>query len=95
MPRLQKLHEEYGPKGFSVVGIATDEEGAKLVTPAVAKLKVKYPILLTEPSTWKNYDVETLPALFLIDRNGQIVQRFGGNTEHKQIAEAVRKLVGE
>lgn len=95
MPRLQKLHEEYGPKGFSVVGIATDEEGAKLVAPAVAKLKVKYPILLTEPSTWKNYEVETLPALFLIDRNGQIVQRFGGNTEHKQISEAVRKLVGE
>jgi thiol-disulfide isomerase/thioredoxin len=95
MPRLQKLHEELGPKGFSVLGVATDEEGAKLVAPAVAKLKVKYPILLTEPSTWKNYQVETLPALFLIDRSGQIVERFGGNTDHKKIAAAVRKLVGE
>jgi len=95
MPRLQKLHEAYGARGFSVVGIATDEEGAKLVAPAVARIKVKYPILLSDPSAWQNYGVESLPALFLIDRKGQIVQRFGGNVDHKAVAEAVRKLVTE
>lgn len=95
MPRLQKLHEEYGPRGFSVIGIATDEEGEKIVAPTARRTKVKYPILLTDANAWKSYEVETLPALFLIDRNGQIVQRFGGNVDHKAVAEAVRKLVGE
>lgn len=95
MPRLQKLHQEYGARGFSVLGIATDEEGAKVVAPVATRTKVKYPILLTDPQAWKNYGVETLPALFLIDRQGQIVQRFGGDVDYKVVAEAVRKLVGE
>ncbi|MCC2670375.1 MAG: Redoxin domain protein, partial [Armatimonadetes bacterium] len=37
MPKLQKLHDQHAAKGFSVVGVATDEEGSKVVAPAVAK----------------------------------------------------------
>jgi glutathione peroxidase-family protein len=37
--------------------------------------------------------VETLPALFLIDRSGQIVKRFGGGTDHKTIEREVERLL--
>jgi peroxiredoxin/YHS domain-containing protein len=95
MPKLQKLHETYGPKGFTMLGIATDEQGAQIVAPMVAKTKVKYPILISDATAWKKYGVSTLPALFLIDREGRIVKQFGGATEHKTIEREVAALLGE
>jgi peroxiredoxin len=95
MPKLQKLSEKHASRGLAVIGIATDEEGAKVVAPMVAKTKVKYPILVSDEAAWKNYGVETLPALFLIDRKGQIVKRFGGKTDPKAVEEAVEKLLAE
>jgi thiol-disulfide isomerase/thioredoxin len=94
MPKFQKLHDELGPKGFAVLGIATDEEGLPKVAPAVKKIKVQYPILISDEDTWKAYNVETLPSVFLIDRKGQVVKRFGGQTEPKTIEAEIRKLVG-
>lgn len=95
MPKLQKLNDQYAAKGFAVVGIATDEEGAKKVAPAVARIKVKYPILLANPAAWEQYEVHELPALFLIDRQGQIVKRFGGKSAHKTIEQEVAKLLAQ
>lgn len=93
MPKLQKLNDQYAGKGFAVLGLATDEEGAPKVAPAVAKIKVKYPILIANPAAWQQYDVQELPALFLIDRQGQIVKRFGGKTAHKTIEQEVTRLL--
>jgi peroxiredoxin len=95
MPKLQKLHDQYGPNGFAVLGIATDEKGASVVAPVVARAKVRYPILLANEAAWTNYNVTTLPTMFLIDRTGQIVQQFGGNTDHKTVEGEVRKLVAQ
>ncbi len=94
MPKFQKLHDELGPKGFAVLGIATDEEGLPKVAPAVKKIKVQYPILISDENTWRDYNVETLPSMFLVDRKGQVVKRFGGQTDHKTIEAEIRKLVG-
>ena len=94
MPKFQKLHDELGPKGFAVVGIATDEEGLPKVAPVVKKLNVRYPILISDEAAWKNYGVTTLPAMFLIDRKGTMVKRFGGEADHKTIEAEIRKLVG-
>jgi peroxiredoxin len=93
MPRLQKLHDEHAAQGFSVIGIATDEGGAKVVAPVVAKKKVTYPILISNEAAWKDYGVTALPAVFLIDRQGQIVKQFGGGTDHKTIEREVEKLL--
>jgi peroxiredoxin/YHS domain-containing protein len=95
MPKLQKLHEQQSAKGFSVIGIATDEGGAKVVAPVAAKTKVKYPILISDANAWKDYGVETLPAVFLIDRTGQIVKRFGPGVEHKTLEAEVLALLAK
>lgn len=95
MPKLQKLNDQHAAAGFAVLGIATDEEGAKLVAPVAAKTKVKYPILISDTAAWKDYGVTTLPALFLIDREGRIVKQFGGGTEHKTIEQEVQRLLAQ
>ena len=96
MPALQKLHDKYSAKGFSVVGISIDEEGAKKVKPFLAKRKFTYPILLdldTKSPVWKAFGVHGVPALFLIDRNGQIVRQWTGKVNHKEVEKSVAELV--
>jgi glutathione peroxidase-family protein len=93
MPKLQKLNDKYAEKGFGVVGIAIDEKGAETVRPMVEKKKVSYPVLLGTEAAWTAYNVKSLPALFLVDRQGRIVKQFGGGTDHRTIEQEVRQLV--
>lgn len=96
MPEMQKLHDKYADTGFSVIGISIDEEGIKKVKPFLAKRKFTYPMLLdtnTKAPVWKAYGVHGVPALFLIDRAGQIVQQWTGKIDSKVVAKAVTELV--
>lgn len=96
MPDLQKMQEKYAEKDFSVIGVSVDVEGAKKVKPFLAKRKFTYPILLdsnAKTPAWKAFGVHGVPALFLIDREGQIVQQWTGKINHKEVAKAVAQLV--
>jgi thiol-disulfide isomerase/thioredoxin len=96
MPALQKLHDKYSGMGFSVVGVSIDEEGAKKVKPFLAKRKFTYPILLdldTKSPVWKAFGVHGVPALFMVNRNGQIVRQWTGKVNHKDVEKAVAEQV--
>lgn len=96
MPDMQKLQERYAEQGFSVVGVSIDEEGAKKVKPFLAKRKFTYPILLdmdTNAPTWKGFGVHAIPAAFLVNREGQIVQQWTGKPNAKEIEKAVAALL--
>lgn len=96
MPDMQKLHEKYAARGFSVVGVSIDEEGAKKVKPFLAKRKFTYPILLdtdTKNAVWKAFGVHGIPVVFLIDKTGQIVQQWTGKINKSEIEKAVEALM--
>ncbi len=91
MPALQQLHDRFSPKGFSVLGISTDANGAKHVPPFLTKHKISYPIFLdsTDEPAWEKYKVKVLPMLFLIDRKGQIVQQWTGEVDPQELERAI------
>ena len=96
MPDLQKLYAQNVDKGFSVVGVSIDEEGAKKVKPFLAKRKFTYPMLLdadAKAPVWKAFGVHGVPALFLIDSTGHIVQQWTGKVNHKVVEQAVTELL--
>lgn len=95
MPALQKLHAQFAAKGFSVVGISTDENGKKVVEPFINKHKITYPILLDaeENPAWEAYKVKVIPMMFLVDRKGQIVKQWVGETDMKEVENAVVLLL--
>jgi len=97
MPALQKLHEAFASKGFSVVGNSIDENGKKKVGAFIAKHKIAYPILLDadENPAWEAYKVKVIPAMFLIDRRGQIVKQWIGEADFKEVESAVASLLGK
>jgi peroxiredoxin len=96
MPDLQKLHDKNASKDFSVVGISIDEEGAKKVKPFLARRKFTYPMLLdtdAKAPVWKAFGVHGVPALFLINREGRIVNQWTGKVNHRDVEKAVAELV--
>ncbi|GAB4464963.1 MAG: hypothetical protein OHK0029_35290 [Armatimonadaceae bacterium] len=91
MPELQALHTRFAPtEKFSVVGISLDEEGAKKVSPFLARQKTKYtyPMLLDSGDTWQKWGVKGLPSLLLV-KDGQILHHWTGKIDPKEVEKVV------
>ncbi len=71
MPLMEKLYQSYKAKGFSVVAISLDKEGAAVVAPFVREKKLTYPVLL-DPALKgaRQFGIVGLPATFLISPDG-------------------------
>lgn len=94
MPDMQKLHTQYAAKGFTVVGISIDDEGAKKVSPFLAKSKVKftYPILLDSGDIWKQWSVKSIPSVMLV-KDGQIIKHWSGKIDVKEIEMTIKETL--
>jgi cytochrome c biogenesis protein CcmG, thiol:disulfide interchange protein DsbE len=95
IPELQKLHDQYTPRGLEVIGVSVDESGAESVRSFVAdQKKMTYPIVLDAAGTIANLlETTVLPTSVLVDRNGKIVwKKYGaimeGDAELKKAIEA-------
>ena len=95
MPEMMKLHEKYGAKGFTVIGVSIDEDGAKSVRPFLEKRKITYPIVLDGSKAWKAWGVRAIPAVFLVDKEGNIVRQWTGNADKKELERAIEELISK
>jgi thiol-disulfide isomerase/thioredoxin len=78
MPALEKLHEEYGPKGLQVLGINIDEDPSG-VAQFAHDIGVSYPVLLGGSTGVDNrYGVSGIPAFLLLDRRGRAADSWVG-----------------
>jgi cytochrome c biogenesis protein CcmG/thiol:disulfide interchange protein DsbE len=99
IPWLIDMQAKYGAKGFTVLGVAMDEEGKSIVAPFVAKqrfdvngqqLPMSYPILIgTDDASDKFGGILGYPTSFLISRDGRQVVRFQGLKSYDEIAKAI------
>jgi thiol-disulfide isomerase/thioredoxin len=99
IPSLIDLQNQYASKGFTVVGIAMDEEGKSVVAPFVAKelydvkgqkLHINYPILLGSDEAGDKFGgILGYPTSFLISRSGTQIMKFQGPPDLDVIAQAI------
>jgi len=99
IPWLIAMQNKYGPKGFTVLGIAMDEEGKSVVAPFLdkerfdvegQKLPMNYPILLgTDEAADKFGGILGYPSSFVISRDGKIVTKFQGLKSEDELTEAI------
>ena len=95
--------------GLRVLGIALDEAGGKVVRPFYQKLKITYPMLADPPSgaapvgilmttkdMKKQYGIQEIPVVYLVDATGTIIHgHVGFKEEHiAELEAAVKSLVG-
>lgn len=73
LPQLNLLHTKYRASGLVVLGVNVDTD-AKQAGKLAAKLGVTFPVLIdtAEKEVSKLYDLNAMPATFLIDREGQL-----------------------
>jgi len=73
MPLMDKLYQAYKAKGFVIVAISLDREGAAVVEPFVKEKKLTYPVVL-DPTLQgaREFGVRGIPATFLIGPDGFI-----------------------
>jgi thiol:disulfide interchange protein DsbD len=83
IPEFNKMHEEL--KDVQIVGIEMGEEGMEAVKPFLEKNPMKYTVGIGTGS------MDQLPVTVVLDRNGNLVQRFDGLTSSNDIKAAITK----
>ena len=96
LPHFKELYETYRSKGFEIIGVALDQQGASVVKPFVEENEIEYPILVGNPTVAASYGgVSSLPTTFVIDRQGKVYKKYIGYipkaTFEKDIAALLNK----
>jgi peroxiredoxin len=97
IPYFNDLYSEYKKDGLEVIGISLDRGNPDGVQKLLDKMGVKYVNLMGNDEIVEIFSnipgmgpIQGIPITFLIDRKGQICQRFVGLT-HKRVFEAAIK----
>jgi thiol-disulfide isomerase/thioredoxin len=100
IPWLIEMQQKYAGRGFTVVGIAMDESGKKVVDPFVANTEfdvngkkelMNYPIMIGNLDVAEKFGgLFGYPTSVLISRNGKIVKRFIGLVSESDIEDAIK-----
>ncbi len=100
IPWLVELQDKYAGRGFTVVGVAMDEEGKSAVAPFVQKERFKvggtphsmnYPIVLGNDATADKFGgLLGFPTSVLISKDGRVVKRVDGLVSYDEIERAIQ-----
>jgi cytochrome c biogenesis protein CcmG/thiol:disulfide interchange protein DsbE len=99
IPWLIEFQKKYGPRGFTVLGVAMDDEGKKVVKPYVQKERfdvggqqeaMNYPILIGNDAAVEKFGgLIGYPTSVLISRDGRQVKKILGLVDHDRIAKDI------
>ncbi len=88
IPWMIGFQQKYAGKGFTVLGVAMDDEGKSVVAPFVqskmfdvdgTKMNMNYPIVIGDDEIAQKFGgLLGLPTSFLVSRDGKIVKRHLG-----------------
>lgn len=82
MPTLEALYQRYKDRGLTVIGVAGDKQGKKIVEPFVEDFGMSFPVLLDNNHRVNDqYRIRGIPAVFLVDRQGRIAGKLVGGAD--------------
>ncbi len=96
IPHLNSLQEKYLDKGLVVMGITIDEnEYIANIRNFVEEKGIRYKILFSDSLTSKLYNVNTIPTIYLLDKDQKIVNRYLGYYPgmEEKISKNIEKLL--
>jgi thiol-disulfide isomerase/thioredoxin len=96
IPGFVELQKAYADRGLAIIGASVDEEGAEVVKPFMAKMKINYTIVLADEKIQKDLGgIEGFPTTFLIDRAGRIAVQHLGYADKAEFEGAINRLLKE
>lgn len=97
IPSLLRLNARHGGKGFQILGLSIDDNGQKELRSFAREMKLTYPVAMADDDLQAAYGVRSVPVMFLINRKGQIIERYMGYAEEyeKEIETAILRALAE
>jgi thiol-disulfide isomerase/thioredoxin len=99
IPWLIEMQEKYGAKGFTVLGVAMDEEGKSAVAPFLEKerfdvngqkLPMGYPIVLGNDAVADKFGgLLGYPTSYLISKDGKILKKEQGLINYEELTKEI------
>lgn len=75
IPNLKKLHEQFGDKGLTVLGVATWDKPEDTMK-AIDELGITYPQIINAQSiSSEAYDFKGIPMIILFDKEGRVLYK--------------------
>jgi peroxiredoxin len=92
MPKLDQLYQGHRQQGFIVFGLS--DESVDVQQTFLKQVPVTYPLLTLSKGIPDLYrDIARYPAIFLIDRQGQLQPAPGPDQPFEQVESAVDSLL--
>jgi hypothetical protein len=100
IPSLREWHNTYQDDGLVVIGVHTPEfsyeKGVDNVKESLVRLDVPYPVKLDNDwKTWRAYRNRYWPAMYLVDKAGNIRYIHIGEGRYNQIEGVIKALLAE
>lgn len=94
IPDFLQVRNDLAPQGFEILGISLDAGGAADVAPFAKEYGITYPVLIGNQAVTEQYGgIRGIPASFLVDRQGKIVQTWTGAIDRQTLEDAVKPLL--
>lgn len=99
LPALTGWHRQYAAQGLTVIGVHTPEfafeRDINNIKQAIQQYQIGYSVPVDNNyQTWKAYDNQYWPHLFLADRQGFVRYDHIGEGAYDQTEQTIRKLLG-
>jgi len=94
IPWFVAFQKTYKDQGFTVIGVALDDEGWEAVKPYIEAKQVNYPVVVgSEEVDTKYGGIEGLPTTFILDREGRIASTHVGLVSKKTYEDDIQQLL--
>ena len=94
------IRDRYKDQGLTVVGVHTPEypfeRSTENVSKAIQRFDIKYPVAQDNRyATWTAYSNQYWPAVYLINKKGQIVYTHFGEGKYQETEAKIQALLAE
>ena len=100
IPSVREWYEKYGDDGLEIIAVHTPEfsyeKDLDNVRAAVERLGVTWPVAIDNDwKTWRSYHNRYWPAMYLVDKAGNIRHLKIGEGQYARTEEIIRALLAE
>jgi peroxiredoxin len=96
---LDKEQRQHGARGFRIVAIGMDLEGAEVLEPFALEYQLPFPLLVADDRIRKGQSafgpIPSLPAAFLFGRDGRLITAFVGLLAPAELDELIVRALEE
>ena len=94
LPWLIELQKKYGARGFTVLGVAENEDSPKNVADFATKMKVDYPLVMGDDNINKAYKCcDSVPTSYYIGRDGKVSAEVNGLISESDMEADIQKIL--